>query len=89
MHRPESSPDYLAHCVATFVATMREAEALSSAGKLDELPELLRHAAELLDIIADGLEGRQGTSPTLLHVQTLRDMLGAARGLLSGPEALH
>ena len=54
MLRPESSPEYLAHCVETFLATMHEAEALSTAGKLAELPELLRHASDLVDIIAEG-----------------------------------
>ena len=90
MFRPESSPDYLAHYVASFLEAMREAEALSRVGKVGaELSEVLHFAADLVDIIAEGLDGLPGAAGPLANIGSLRNMLRSARGLLGSPPTLH
>lgn len=90
MNDPESAPHYLARCVDAFLEALREAEVLTLVGKVGpDLAEALRFAADLVDIIADGLEGRQGASAPLADVETLRRMLRSARGLVDGLGTLH
>jgi len=56
--RPESHPDYPAGCIDAFLGAMREADAMIANGTTgQELADLLRHASELLELIAEGLDG--------------------------------
>jgi hypothetical protein len=87
---PESSPAYLAHCVESFLKAMREAEALTNAGQVGrELSDVLHFAADLLEIIAEGLDGQHGASEPVADIEMLRAMLRSARGLLRGSATLH
>src|SRR5688572_1037590 len=89
--RPESHPEYLRHTIETFLDVMREAEALTDAGDTGgpELVELLRHAAELLDIVAEGMQGYDAGEVPLAAIDTLRAMLEKATTHLDASGTLH
>ena len=88
--RPESSPAYLERCVEAFVDALHEADALAHAGNVGpELSDVLRFAADLVSIIAEGLDGHSGGDVLLADVETLRRMFREAQGLLVKAVPLH
>ena len=89
MRCPESSPAYLERVIEAFLDAMREAETMATAGSVDELAELLRFAADLIDIIHDGLRGSDAADAPITEVETLREMLDKARALLQPHPTLH
>lgn len=90
MDRTESSPAYLERCLEAFLDALREADAMVHAGKVGpELADLLRFAADLVDIIGGGLQGCQGADAPLAEVETLRGMLRSAQGLLGRPDTVQ
>ena len=68
---------------------MREAQALMHAGRVDELPELLRFAADLCDIIDEGLRASDRTDAPIAEVGLLRTMLREAQARLEPRSTLH
>ncbi len=88
MH-PEINPAYLARVIEAFLDAMREAEAMTAAGKLDELPELLRFASELIDIIAEGLQVSDRADAPIAEVELLRNMLHRAQAMLGPAVTVH
>jgi hypothetical protein len=90
MERPESSPAYLERVLKAFLDALREADAMAHASRVGtELADLLRFAADLVDIIAEGLAGREGAEVPLGEVETLRAMLRKAQALLGPGVTLH
>ena len=74
MRSPEASTVYLEHCLAAFMDALRGAQALSKASDAFELAEVLQHAGELLNIIADELNPHQAAAADV-ELELLRAML--------------
>ncbi len=88
MH-PEINPAYLERVIEAFLDAMREAEAMTTMGNLDELPELLRFASELIDIIAEGLQVSDRADAPIAEVELLRNMLHRAQAMLGSAVTVH
>jgi hypothetical protein len=88
MH-PEINPAYLERVIEAFLDAMREAEALTAAGNVDELPELLQFASDLIDIIYDGLRGSDAPDAPIAEVELLREMLHKAQTMLGPAVTMH
>ena len=90
MDEPESSPAYLEHCIEALLEALREAEALSSDGKVGaELSEVLRFAAELVDIIDKGLAGLPERPARWRSSRYSAITLRSTPGLLGSQQPLH
>jgi hypothetical protein len=80
---------YLKRVCEAFLEAMREAEAMTAAGKRDELPELLGFAGDLIDIIAEGLQVSDRADAPIAEVEILRNMLHRAQAMLGPPVTVH
>jgi hypothetical protein len=85
----EASPAYLERVIEAFLDAMREAESLTHAGKVDELPDLLRFAADLCDIIDESLRASDRTDAPIAEVGLLRTMLRGAQARIKPRSTLH
>jgi ABC-type transporter Mla subunit MlaD len=77
MARLESRPAFLARCTVSFLDAIAEARALALQGDVgDRLVQTLHYASDLLDIIAEGVDGLRHDSAAL--DSQLREQLRAA-----------
>ena len=87
MIRPESRTAYLARCTECFLEAIAEARALALHGDVgDRLVQTLHYASDLLDIIADGVDGLRRDSAAL--DSRLREQLRATSCHLAPPSTL-
>lgn len=90
IERPESCPANLVRCAERFVEAIEEARALALEGNLGErLLHALHYASDLLDIIADGLDGPDSDSAAHFALVDMRHQLNALRGLRAPAPTLH
>ena len=80
MERPESSADYLTYCAELFLEAISEARVIALDGDVgDRLVDTLHYASDLLDIIADGLDGPNSDPGALDALNDMRDQVNALR----------
>lgn len=81
--RPESSPEYVAHCTESFLGAMSEAQLLLLDRDADgRLAETLHFASDLLDIIENAVDGLTSDPHAADVMKSLRGELNALRALL-------
>jgi hypothetical protein len=84
MVRPESSPEYLAHCLDELVAVLAEARLLGlDASGNARIAESLHFASDLLDIIEYGVAGATNDPQAVGSLKNLRAEINALRADLS------
>lgn len=88
MPPPESSSAYLERCSRACLDALAEARELALAGDAG-VADILHYAKDLLDLIADGLNGPQTDSAAVDALEVLREMLSTLRAELAPREPLH
>ena len=80
MIRPESSPDYLAHCAESLMNALAEARLLAlDADSGSELAETLKFASDLLAILDDGVPGLTNDPHVAGSIKHLRTEINSLR----------